>query len=251
MRTAILFLLCTTPLFALDDPRLGGPRTYSTPSPNGQFLFVMIAPRPTDPHPNLVPEKEAHEKALYEKYVATGSGMYRNDGSTNPLFTVDWYSFRVFPADDGQHLVRYHGEFALTEGYPAGVRLSDAEVQKQAGAAAVSLYERDKVLKTYAVNDVVKNIESLPHSLQHLLWSAGGIMTADGKQFCLMTQDSRQVFFDLASGGIAYEREAGLGNARVWVVRVSLALVGLAAVAILIGFAWHGRLSTNIPNAVP
>jgi hypothetical protein len=242
MKSLMLLLVLTPTVLAVDDVRLGGPRTYSTPSPNGQFVWVMIAPRPTNPDKHLIPEKEPHEQALFEKYAATGSGMYRNDGSTNAIFTVDWYSYRVFPADDGRHIVRYHGDFALTERFPAGVRLSDDEVARQADAPAVSLSDGPTLLRTYRVRDVVRNVPSLPHSLHHLLWSAGGIMTTDGQQFCLMTQDSRQVFFDLATGDIAWEREAGLGNARVWVVRLSLAATGLAAIAIFIGFAWHGRL---------
>src|SRR5438105_3326431 len=82
------------------DPRLGGRVTYATPTPDQQYLFVMIAPRTKNPHPKLQPEKEPHEQDLYAKYGRSGSGLYRNDGSTSPLWTVDWYSYRVFPAND-------------------------------------------------------------------------------------------------------------------------------------------------------
>jgi hypothetical protein len=251
MRTLLVTLLCTFPATALDDPRLGGPRTYATPSPNEAYLFVMIAPRPPSDNPHLKPEQKPHEESLYAKYAATGSGLYRNDGSTTPLFTVDWYSYRVFPADDGQHLVRYHGDFALTERFPAGVRLSDDEVQRQAGLPAVSFYDGSRHLKTYTVNDVVKNIASLPHSLQHVLWSAGGVLTSDGGQFCLMTQDSRQIFFDLSTGAVVVEKDAGLGNARVWVVRVSLAVTAVAGLGIIFAYWWHGRIGTATPATGP
>jgi hypothetical protein len=250
MRSTLLLLTLTvTPCFALDDPRLGGPRTYTTPSPNEQFLWVMIAPRPASDNPYLKPEQKPHEVEIYERYRATGSGMYRNDGSTTPLFTVDWYSYRVHPADDGRHFVRYHGDFALTERFPAGVRLANDEVQKQADAPALSIHDGPRALKTYTVRELVKTIDALPHSLQHILWSAGGIMTSDGREFTLMTQDARQVFFDLQTGEIARERAAGLGNARVDVVRLSLGLTGLAGFVILIGFLWHGRIGRK--NAVP
>ena len=78
------------------------PVTYSTPSPDEQFLFVMLAPPSGDATQN--PDNNEHAKELRKKYPQ--SGMYRNDGSTDPLWAVDWYDYEVFPANDGIHLVR-------------------------------------------------------------------------------------------------------------------------------------------------
>lgn len=221
------------------DDRLGGPTTYSTPSPDGQYLFVMIAPRPKDDTPSLVPEKLAHQKELFAKYPA--SGLYRNDGSTKPLWTVDWYSYRVWPADDGIHLVRLHGDFPLSERFPASKRLADEIVAEQVNGPGLSFYKNGKLQRIYMVREIVKNVDSLPHSLQHVLWSADGIMTRDGKQFCMMTQDARQIFFDLETGTVAIDREAGLGNAQLWVVRISLGITLLAGAIILGGWLWRQR----------
>lgn len=237
MHTALLLWTLAS---ALDDPRIGGPTTYATPSPNGEYLFVMIAPRPGSDHPALQPEKEPIQKELYAKYAATGSGLYRNDGSTQPLYTVDWYSYRVWPANDGVHLVRLHGDFPLTEKFPASRRLPEDVVAEQVSGPALSFYASGKLLKVYSVRELVKNIESLPHSLHHVLWSADGVLTADGTQFGIMTQDSRQTYFDLATGAIAFSRDAGLGNAQVWVVRISLGITVLAAVIVL-SASWYKK----------
>ena len=37
----------------------------------------------------------------YEK-----SGLYQNNGSTTPLWTVDWYAYRVHIVSVGVHMVR-------------------------------------------------------------------------------------------------------------------------------------------------
>lgn len=218
----------------VEDPRLGGPVTYSTPTPDGKHLFVMIAPRPTNPHPAHLPEKTEHEQALYAKYASSGSGLYRNDGSTQPLWSVDWYSYRVFPANDAVHLVRVHGDFPLTDKFPASKRLGEDAVAEQASAPALSFYANGDLLKTYSVVDLVRNIEGLPHSLYHVMWFSDGVITREGDRFGLTTQEPRQIYFNLADGSIAIDRGAGLGNAQIWVVRISIAITGIAAIVILV-----------------
>lgn len=223
------------------DPRMGGRVTYSTPSPDGKYVFVMIAPRTRNPHPDLQPERKPHEKALYEKYAKTGSGLYRNDGSTVPLWTVDWYSFEVFPANDGVHLVRTHGDSCVSRSFPATKRLPDDVVAWQVNAPALSFYTNGKPIRTYSLRELVQVPESLPHTLYHVLWMSGGVFTEDGRQFGLITQEPRQLYFDLDTGRIVIDRPAGLGNAQVWVVRISLALTGFAAVVILAGWLYRQR----------
>jgi hypothetical protein len=34
------------------------------------------------------------------------SGLYRNNGSSTPIWTVDWYSYSFYLFPDGEHLVR-------------------------------------------------------------------------------------------------------------------------------------------------
>jgi hypothetical protein len=73
---------------------LARPHSYSVVTEGGRYVFVMLAPAGREGH-------NAHPlRAMYPC-----SGLYRNDGSRDPLWTVDWYSFRVHPASDGVHLV--------------------------------------------------------------------------------------------------------------------------------------------------
>ncbi len=241
MRTLFILLVGSSFAFADNDVRLGGPTTYTTPSPNEQYLFVMIAPRPATAEPSLDPEKGEHQKQIYAKYSATGSGLYRNDGSTDKLWGVDWYSYRVWPANDGEHLVRLHGDFPLTEKFVASKRLPDETVAEQVNGEALSFYDRGRFLRSYAVRELVHNVDGLPHSLQHVLWSADGVLTRDGDKFVMMTQEPRQIVFDLSTGKITQEKPAGLGNAQFWAVRISLGLVAFCGIIILAGWLYRQR----------
>jgi hypothetical protein len=69
-------------------------QSYARVSPNNAFVFVVLhGPRPDEPPDSLA-----------AKYPA--SGMYRNDGSTAPLWTYpDGYVRDAYPASDGVHVV--------------------------------------------------------------------------------------------------------------------------------------------------
>src|ERR1043166_3681948 len=80
------------------------PYSYTSSSEDGRFTFVLISP--------LSREVEASQwnegfkeriRQVREKYPA--SGMYRNDGSTQPLWTVNWYAWHVDVASDGAHVI--------------------------------------------------------------------------------------------------------------------------------------------------
>ena len=78
----------------------------------------------------------------YEK-----SGMYLNDGSTVPLWTVDWKQ-RVYLPNDGKHVVR-HGRLKYSATYRE---------------EAFTFIAEGKVLKTYETKDLIAFPWLLPHS---------------------------------------------------------------------------------------
>src|SRR6516162_11460738 len=69
------------------------PATRTEIIANGKFLFVMLCP--------LALETE-QGKAIRAKYPE--SGLYKNDGSKEPFWTVDWYREKVTVASDGVHM---------------------------------------------------------------------------------------------------------------------------------------------------
>lgn len=83
-----------------------------------------------------------------EKYPA--NGLYRNDGSTEPLWTVDWSNIAL-PLNDGRHAIRFgRGGASPHTGY---------------SNESFAFLCDGKVLKSYAVRDFVEFPTLLPHSV--------------------------------------------------------------------------------------
>jgi hypothetical protein len=219
-----------------EKPKPVYPATYSTPSPNGQYLFVMLAPPSADPA--LDPDNTDHAKMLRQKYPS--SGLYRNDGSTEPLWTADWYAYYVHPADDGIHLVR-EDSAARTLAPFISKPLPQEIVREQLDGPALTFLANGQELRTYTVRELVADPDSLPHSVAHVLWMADATITRDGTRFVLTTQDAHQIVFDLATGEEISRRKAGLGGGQIWVVRGMMALIGLFLTAAVIRWLVLGR----------
>lgn len=244
MRSALSALLAAltvaaSPAPAADLPDPTHPVTYSTPSPDGKYLFVMLAPPSDDPARN--PDNTEQAKDLRRKYPA--SGLYRNDGSTTPVWTADWYAYGVFPADDGVHLVREDSPSRMLASFVAK-RLPEETVREQLAGPALSFVADGKVLKTYTIGELVARPDELPCSVKHVLWMAGGMITRDGRRFVLLTQDSQQVVFDLDTGAVVSRKTAGLGNVQVWVARGLMAFVALFLAAAFARWLYFARKGT-------
>src|SRR5262245_8254252 len=107
------------------------PDSFSVVTEDDRFVFVMLAPA------KWIGQDSRRGAELREKYPS--SGLYRNDGSRDPLWTVDWYSHCVHPASDGIHLVRVErtpGNYAYD------------------GDHAVAFYASGKLLRAYSEGDL-------------------------------------------------------------------------------------------------
>ena len=77
------------------------PFSHRTFSPDRRFVFVIIGPYSAEEEPtHWAGQWAAKVKAIRDKWTA--SGMYRNDGSTTPLWTVDWYAYEVDVPNRGE-----------------------------------------------------------------------------------------------------------------------------------------------------
>jgi hypothetical protein len=208
MRTIFALLLLSCAATAADPVY---PVTYSTPSPDGRFQFVMLAPPNADPKQN--PDNTPQAKELRQKF--SRSGMYAA-GSTEPLWAVDWYAYEVYPANDGKHLVRLDTSSRMGAAFISGNRLPAETFAAQVDGSAISFLADGKVLKTYTLRDLIPNPDALPQSMTHVLWMTDGIVTKDGKRFVLSTHDSQQFVFELATGEIVSQRKAGIANFEGW-----------------------------------
>ena len=135
-----------------DSPH--APFDYKVETTNSRYVFVMLAGY-TRGHGAIKngPNPEPSGENLRATYPA--SGMYRNDGSIVPLWTVDWYSFNVVPCSDGRHLVEFGP-------WPT----SYTEL-------ALAFHALGRELKRYRIDELVQDTAILPHTVSHFSWLSG------------------------------------------------------------------------------
>lgn len=183
----ILLLLVLLPPAWVYGDTAALPHSYATPSANGKFVFVMLAPVEADREGiTLGAEERAEARRVRAKYPA--SGMYLNDGATTPLWTVDWYHHSVLVASDGVHLVRF-----------------DPWVSDRSDEA-FTFFAGGEAIRTYKVSDLVDIEAVLPQTVSHFEWE-GDIHLDDEKRVLAVTTLSKEKYvFDYATGELVSAR---------------------------------------------
>lgn len=160
------------------------PRSYTTTSPNGQYVFVMIAP--LSPEEDAANYEGAYAARIREiRRMYTVSGLYRNDGSTTPLWTVGWYALNVEVASDGKHVVRV--------GPSAAVSTNDE---------AVAFFANDRLLHSYRITDLVVLPWLMPRSVSHFRWRADAHFDDTSMTYTIQTNHREHIVFDVRTGAI-------------------------------------------------
>jgi len=131
---AVVCLLAISASKAFADQE-GGGFGYKATTPDGKHIFVMRDPFNRDtPYP--------------------ANGMYLNDGSAIPLWTIDWNAFALVPSG-GEHLVRLGKSQRWSGSY-------DEE--------ALTFFSNGRPLKTYTAGELIDLPWLLPHSVSHYSW---------------------------------------------------------------------------------
>ncbi|MBM3983747.1 MAG: hypothetical protein FJ304_26460 [Planctomycetes bacterium] len=163
--------------------KIGPPESYQTYSADKKFVFVMIAPG----------------GGMFDVY--TRSGLYKNDTTTEPLWTVDWYARSVAVANDGAHVVRYAGPHGYAEARnPDRAKrvVTDADLKKE----ALSVYAKGKLVKTFAIGDFVTDAKALPHTVTFFRWHKLARLDDDKARLIVDTLDDTRAVVELATGKI-------------------------------------------------
>lgn len=184
--------------------------SHTVPSADGRYLFVMLSPDEpwrieryvawvregwarageemedrADAERHLM-ARVREEMRLRRKYPA--SGLYRNDGSTRPLWTVEWYeggpdSIRV--ASDGVHLVR-HPTLA-NDAYDMGV----------------TFYARGRPLRSYKVSELLLENDKMGYTSAYAYrWWENNELNDDAGTFTIMKLNDSRVVFNFATGEV-------------------------------------------------
>lgn len=199
--TAVALLGSAGPVRA---DKVGPPSTYKVTSADGKYVFVMLSPLPAEQE--LARYNEDHQKvvkAIRDAYAR--SGLYRNDGSKDPLWTVDWYGRVVWIASDGVHVVR-HGEPAdLEEARQQKPRSITANDLKQ---EAISIFARGKLLRRFSIGELVDDPKRLTMSVSHFMWLKQARLIDDKKQLEVTTHDGNRILIDLPTAKILEKTKA-------------------------------------------
>lgn len=187
---SVLFVL--TAATALADKQ--APDTsYKQEVPGGPFVFVMIAPSPLEEEVATMPPALAAEVREIRR-VYPRSGLYPDDGTAKPLWTVNWYAHNVELASDGIHMVR------LDQSVPIGAGAG--------GAHAISFYANGVLLRTYTVGELVASPSGVPHSVTQVLWFDRGQLDGARLEYTLTTAEGRRYIFDLRTGAVVADSQA-------------------------------------------
>jgi len=126
----------------------------------------------------------APDEEIRAKYAR--SGLYKNDGSKEPIWVVDWYASKVDVTSDGRHLIRW-GPWPLLRDYRE---------------LALEFYEDGQLLKSYRISDLVARPSKLPRTVSHYAWMEEAELDQDKKELFLKTQNGEEYSFDVTTGEI-------------------------------------------------
>jgi len=159
-----IFLLLTSAATLADSPAM--PKDYVKSSENGQYEFRMYVP----PYRSELQRTEQ-------------SGLYPdNSPDSEPLWTVDWYSFNVFPHSNGINLVRV-GPWASST--------SDL---------AVAFYAKGEQIAQYLIEDLVEDNSKLRSTVSHFFWRTAFDYDEQNNSLTIATVDGLEYVFSLLTG---------------------------------------------------
>lgn len=125
---------------------------------------------------------------IREKYPV--AGLYLASDPSKPLWTIDWFAFRVFLSSDGKHLVRM-GPWPNSP--------------KQ---LAIAFYESGRLLREYRIDQLVSDPVTLPHSVSHFQWLKDVRHDDAAGHIHVSTHNDEAYVFDMKTGDFVVGREA-------------------------------------------
>jgi hypothetical protein len=207
---ACVFFLAVVAILCFDRKsfadKKGPPHSHQTATADGKFVFVMLAPQTVEEEIKAYGTEEAKNAVVAIRNVYKKSGLYKNDGSAEPLWTVDWYA-PVTVLSDGEHLIRW-GQPGL-EQYRNKVDRKTREItDNDLKQEALSIFAKGKLVREFKIADFADDRKALRMSVTMLLWRKEHKLDEDKKQLELVTHDGNRVRIDLAAGKILEKKKA-------------------------------------------
>ncbi|MBL8182438.1 MAG: hypothetical protein JNL64_12600 [Blastocatellia bacterium] len=124
-----------------------------------------------------------HARSLRNKYPK--SGLYLVGKSEKSLWSIDWYSGKVWLSNDGSYLISSNGISNLND--KNEIRL-DSQV--------LSFYFEGKESRIYRFSDLVKNSSKLPGAPRFVFWACRGTFDEINDRFTVVTFDFQEHVFE-------------------------------------------------------
>jgi len=148
--------------------------------------------------------KSSHNQKFYFKMYTDSTNIYNDENGfglayeikpgnkDSLLWTVSgWYSYNIFLSNNGNYLVR--------KGHWPDAFDDPVEFDKD---LAVAFYNKGKLLKSYYVSDIVKDISKIQYSVSHYSYSKWENFNHWRNEFTLITNDDMIYTFDISTGEI-------------------------------------------------
>lgn len=184
--------LMASPKTALADYGNETPFPWMTTSARGRFLFKMVPP----------PWRGSGDEPVIDRPPFGVAYQLTEDGEFKELWHAEgWYGYRGKLSDDGRYLVVF------------GPWASD---QKEHTDLAIAFYDKGKLLKQYAVRDLIREHDAVENSVSHYSWTPERQTKPNGfyqDRFHLVTIEKTAYDFDYTTGEISSRtRDEGAKN---------------------------------------
>jgi hypothetical protein len=172
----IIFMLI--PRAASADSEVA-PHSYKELASNNKFVFVMIYPN-------------SEEVKTEDGKIYTKTGLYKNDNSIEPLWTIEGYSHKVYISSDGNYAAKLGPWPRLTE-------FNNRDLNQ----LVVTFYDRGKLTHEYYIKNLVVDASKLQKSVSHFEFSKELNFDDEQNILELETYDGSKYVFDMKTGEIA------------------------------------------------
>lgn len=153
-------------------------RSHQSISADGLFVFAMLSLEPIDKELSHFRDDIQEEiRSIRDRY--SKSGMYRNDGSRTPLWTVEWYADKVDVPSGGEHLVCYNDGIWHWNHRPQ-----------------LAFYRRNELIRAYELSDLV----AIPVTLDLGYWLASATLDDKTHTVAVTTETFDHYTFDVHTG---------------------------------------------------
>jgi hypothetical protein len=211
---------------------LVGDESWREVSADGRFVLVMISPDPTEV--NWLarwPSQQSEVLEIREKYET--SGLYRNDGSAEPLWTIPYHLpvYEVYVSPDGQQVLIVQEDWGHT-------------ISNIPGGGSLFFYDKDGEIASYQDHELTWCwlLKGLANNLMGRSFAECDHAHYDSEAltYTIKTSQSEEFVFDVTTGKI-------IRRWSLWPFYLGVPLLGVPAA--LFGYYRSHRRRSHVEPA--